>query len=57
MTRVVQQDVFWFQIAIHDVEAMEVLQCTKQFCSVEPTTVLVELAFSLQVIEQLSTVN
>jgi hypothetical protein len=57
MTRVVQQDVFWLQIAIYDVEAMQVFQRTKQFCRVEPTTVLVELAVSLQMIEQLSTVD
>lgn len=57
MTGVVQQDVFWLQIAIYDVEAMQVLQCTEQFCSIEPTTVLVELAFALQVIEQLSPVD
>lgn len=57
MTGVVQQDVFWLQIAIYDVEAMQVLQRTKQFCSIEPTTALVELAFALQVIEQLSTVD
>lgn len=57
MTGVVQQNVFWLQIAIYDVEAMQVLQCTKQFCSIEPATILVELAFALQVIEQLSAVN
>ena len=51
MTGVVQQDVFWLQIAVYDVEAMQMLQCTKQLCGVEPTAVLVELAFSLQMIE------
>lgn len=57
MTCVVEKDVFWLQIAIYDVEAMQVFQCTEQFCSIEPATVLVELAFALQVIEQLSTVD
>jgi hypothetical protein len=33
------------------------LECAKEFGSIETATILVELAFSLQVIEKLATVD
>jgi hypothetical protein len=33
------------------------LECTKEFGSIETTTILVEFAFSLQVVEKFATVD
>ena len=53
-TRHRKQDI---HIPIHNVEPMEMLQRTKQFSCVEPATILVELAFTLKVVEQFSAID
>ena len=57
MTSVVKQDVLRLEIPIDDVESMKVLECTEELCRIESTPVLVKLAFSLEVIEEFSTVD
>ena len=49
----VQQDVLGLQVAVHDVEGVEVAQRAGDLRSVEPGPGFQEAAFSLQVVEQL----
>jgi hypothetical protein len=38
-------------IPVYDIKTMEMFQCAKQFSGIESTSVLVELAFTLQVVK------
>ena len=35
IARLVDEDVFWFQVAIYDIERVEILECQDDLCSVE----------------------
>jgi hypothetical protein len=57
MTGVIEQYVLWLEIAIDDVEAVQMLERTQELCSIEPTPVLIKLPLTLEMIKELSTVN
>ena len=57
MPRVVEQDIFRLQVAVYDVEAVQVLERAQELSSVEARAVLVELALALEVVEQLAAVD
>jgi bifunctional pyridoxal-dependent enzyme with beta-cystathionase and maltose regulon repressor activities len=57
MARVIEEDVFGFQITVNDVESVQAFQCTQQLSSVESSTVDVESLFLLQMVEQLSAIH
>ena len=44
-------------IPIYDIETMQMFQGAQKFCCIESTSVLIELALALQVIEQFSAVD
>lgn len=44
-------------IPIDDIEAVKVLQGTKKLSSIKPTSILIELALALQMIEQFTSVD
>jgi hypothetical protein len=57
MARVVEKNVLGLQITVNNVEAVQTLQCAKQFSSIESRTVDVEALLFLQVVEQLASVD
>lgn len=54
---VIKKDVLGLKIAIDDLEPVQALQSTKQFCGIETRTVDIETLFPLKVMEQLTTVD
>jgi hypothetical protein len=54
---IVQQNVLGFQITIHDVKPMQMLEGAEELRGVEATPVLVEFALSLEVVEEFSAVD
>ena len=53
----VEKDVFWLQVAIHDVLRMEVLQSERHLGAVEARTLKAELATSGQVVEEFAAIE
>jgi len=53
---VIQQNILGLQVAIDDIEPVEMFQRAKQLRGIEPAPVFVELSFPLQMIEELSTI-
>ncbi len=56
MASVIQKDILWLQVAVDDVKHVQVLQGAQQFGGVESTSVLIESALTLQMIEQLPSI-
>lgn len=54
---VIKQDVLWLEIAVDDVEAVQMLERTQELRGIEPTPVFVKLALPLEMIKELSTIN
>ena len=54
---VVQKDVLRLEVTVNDVEAVQVLKCTKELRGVKPASVLIEFALTLEVIEQLPSID
>jgi hypothetical protein len=57
VTGVIEEDVLGLEVTVDDLEAVQAFKRAQQLCSVEPGTVDVESLFSLQMVEQLSTVD
>ena len=47
MAGVIQKDILWFQVAVDDVEHVQVLQGAQQLSGVESAPVLIESALTL----------
>lgn len=54
---VVDEDVFGLEVAVDDVELVQVLERAEQLGGVEPAALLVEAALTLEVVEELATVD
>lgn len=57
MTRVIKQDILRLQIAINDVESVQAFQGTEQLGRVESRPIDIEALLSLQMMEELSSVD
>ena len=57
MPGIIQQDVLGFQVTIDNIEPVKMFQCAKQLRGVEPASILIELPFPLEVVEEFSTVH
>lgn len=57
MASVVQQNILWLQVPVDHLEAMKTLERTEQFGSVEAGSVDIKALFSLEVVEQLATID
>jgi len=57
VTLIVEQDIFWLEIAVDDVEAVQALEGAQQLSRVETTAVDIETLFPLQMMEQLAAVD
>lgn len=57
MTSIIEENILGLEVTVDDLEAMQAFKRTQQLCSIEPGAVDVKSLFSLQVVEQLSTVD
>ena len=57
VTGVVEKDVLRLQVPIDDFEAVQTLQGAQEFGSIEPGAVDVEPLFTLEVVEQLASID
>jgi hypothetical protein len=51
MSCIIEKDVFWLEIAIHDIQIVQVFECKKEFCVIEVTAFIIELLFTLEMVE------
>lgn len=57
VSAVIKKDILRLKVTVDHLESMQAFQGTKQFSSVETCTVDIETLFSLQVVEQFTTIN
>lgn len=57
MASVVQQNILWLQVPVDHLKAMETLERAEQFGSVKAGSVDIKALFSLEMVEQLATVD
>jgi hypothetical protein len=57
VTRVVQQNILRLEITVDHIESVQVFQCKKEFRRIESRSGLVELALSLEVVEEFSAIH
>jgi hypothetical protein len=57
MSSVIEKNVLRLEISVNNLESVQTLESAQQLCGVETGSVDVESLFSLQVVEQLSTVH
>ena len=57
VSSVIQENVLGLQISVDDLKSMQALESAEQLCGVEAGSVNIESLFSLQMVEQLSSVH
>ena len=57
MSRIIKEDVFWFEIPVDNVETVKTFQSAKELSGIESRSIDIEALLTLQVVEKLSSID